>query len=65
MLKSIHQWHIYLGDFTGALLVLRLVRRWTGPTPIRHRTLFAAPGRRRGSGVPWIPPCLPHLPGGR
>ena len=59
---SIMQWHIYLGYLTGTLLLLRYVWGWTGPSPIRHRTLFVslreAPayirqvGRRRPSGVP-------------
>ena len=59
---SIMQWHIYLGYLTGALLVVRYVWGWTGPVPVRHRTLFASlrgipaylrhVGDRRPSGVP-------------
>jgi cytochrome b len=59
---SIMQWHIYLGYLTGTLLLFRYVWGWTGPTPIRHRTLFVSlrempaylrqVGRRRPSGVP-------------
>ena len=59
---SIMQWHIYCGYLTGALLLFRYVWGWIGPTPVRHRTLFASlpqipayarhVGRRRPSGVP-------------
>ena len=59
---SIMQWHIYLGYFTGSLLLFRYAWGWAGPAPVRHRTLFAslrdAPaylrhaGTRRPSGVP-------------
>ena len=59
---SIMQWHIYLGYLTGTLLLFRYVWGWTGPTPIRHSTLFVSlrempaylrrVGRRRPSGVP-------------
>ena len=59
---SVMQWHIYLGYLTGALLLFRYVWGWTGPPPVRHRTLFALlrglpaylrqVGRRRPSGTP-------------
>ena len=59
---SIMQWHIYLGYLTGTLLLFRYAWGWTGPSPIRHRTLFVSlrempaylrqVGRRRPSGVP-------------
>ena len=59
---SIMQWHIWLGYLTGGLLLFRYAWGWIGPTPIRHRTLFASlldipaylrnVGRRQPSGVP-------------
>ena len=59
---SIMQWHIYLGYFTGTLLLFRYAWGLVGPAPVRHRTLFASlrdmPGYlrrvhvRRPSGVP-------------
>ena len=59
---SIMQWHIYLGYFTGALLLFRFAWGWAGPAPVRHRTLFASlrdgpaylrrAGARQPSGVP-------------
>ena len=59
---SIMQWHIYLGYVTGGLLVFRYAWGWAGPSPVRHRTLFASlrgipayvrrVGRRQPSGVP-------------
>ena len=59
---SIMQWHIYLGYFTGVLLLLRYAWGWVGPAPVRHRTLFASlrdgpaylrhVGTRQPSGVP-------------
>ena len=59
---SIMQWHIYLGYVTGALLVFRYAWGWAGPSPVRHRTLFASlrgipayarrVGRRQPSGEP-------------
>ena len=59
---SIMQWHIYLGYLTGTLLLFRYAWGWTGPSSIRHRTLFVSlrempaylrqVGRRRPSGVP-------------
>ena len=59
---SIMQWHIYLGYFTGVLLLFRYAWGWAGPAPVRHRTLFASllsmpaylrrVGVRSPSGVP-------------
>ena len=59
---SIMQWHIYLGYFTGALLLFRYAWGWAGPAPVRHRTLFVSlrdmpaylrrVGVRSPSGVP-------------
>ena len=58
---SLMQWHIYFGYLTGALLLFRYAWGWTGPPPVRHRTLVASLrdvpayarriGRRRPSGV--------------
>ena len=37
------EWHFYLGYLTGSLLLLRYIRGFFGPKPIRFTSLFASP----------------------
>ena len=42
---SIMQWHMYAGYTTGALLLLRVVWGFVGPSPVRFRSLAVSPSR--------------------